>query len=494
MNTKIMAVSALAVVLFLLAGCNEPSGNFKPGKFTWVAEYIDDYDGYNFSDGIPLKVNLDTESDWINLLAVFSYKSKFIDLDISGSAYSGFTAFDPGKFKTGKRYILKLKLPDISTSVASGTRETPAFGFFSYLEEISGKNVEELGGYLFAGTVLKKIDFPALTSIGSYAFYNSRNLDSVTIPESMDSIKEGTFANSGIKNIVIPSGVESIEASAFSGCTGLTGVIIPNSVTNIGNSVFSNCSRLTSIDIPNSVTNIGSSAFSGCIGLTGVIIPSSVGSIEASAFSGCTGLTSVIIPNSVTVIGNSVFSNCSRLTSVIIPNSVTSIGTYAFSGCTELETITIPPNVITIGDFAFSGSSLKSVTIPPSVTSIGSGAFRNCKWLATVNISAGITVIRDYTFWGCDFESITIPSSVTSIESGAFRETKLKSVIIPINIGNIGDNAFLDCKNLATVKFEGASTTFSTNSFPGDLHAKYSTGGSGTYITPSPGNGAEWQK
>ncbi|WP_134351038.1 leucine-rich repeat protein, partial [Flavobacterium psychrophilum] len=52
------------------------------------------------------------------------------------------------------------------------------------------------------------------------------------------------------------------------GCSGLTSVTIPNSVTTIGDGSFARCSGLTSVTIPNSVTSIGDYAFHSCPSLT----------------------------------------------------------------------------------------------------------------------------------------------------------------------------------------------------------------------------------
>ncbi|MCB6003057.1 leucine-rich repeat domain-containing protein, partial [Flavobacterium psychrophilum] len=51
-------------------------------------------------------------------------------------------------------------------------------------------------------------------------------------------------------------------------CSGLTSVTIPNSVTTIGDGSFARCSGLTSVTIPNSVTSIGDYAFNSCPSLT----------------------------------------------------------------------------------------------------------------------------------------------------------------------------------------------------------------------------------
>ncbi|MCB5984936.1 leucine-rich repeat domain-containing protein, partial [Flavobacterium psychrophilum] len=50
-------------------------------------------------------------------------------------------------------------------------------------------------------------------------------------------------------------------------CSGLTSVTIPNSVTTIGDGSFARCSGLTSVTIPNSVTAIEERAFADCSSL-----------------------------------------------------------------------------------------------------------------------------------------------------------------------------------------------------------------------------------
>ena len=238
-------------------------------------------------------------------------------------------------------------------------------------------------------------------NIGSNAFYNCKNLTTITIPNSVTSIGNNVFTKcSALTSVTLPNTVTSIEWGAFENCSGLTSVTIPNSVTSIGNEAFYACSSLTSVTIPNSVISIGRGAFEGA-GLTSITIPNSVTSIENNTFDYCLDLTSITIPNSITSIGICAFNYCTNLTSITIPNSVTSIGDCAFFGCSGLTSVTIPNSVTNIGYGTFSlCSGLTSVTISNSVTSIGYGAFTDC---------SGLT-------------SITIPNSVTSIEGEAFRE------------------------------------------------------------------------
>ena len=89
-----------------------------------------------------------------------------------------------------------------------------------------------------------------------------------------------------IKDLVIPSGVTSINNATFYGCSGLTSITISNSVTSIGSCAFAYCSDLTSLTLPNSVTSIGSAAFNGCEDLVRIVSCSKVPpTCESGAFS-----------------------------------------------------------------------------------------------------------------------------------------------------------------------------------------------------------------
>ena len=69
-------------------------------------------------------------------------------------------------------------------------------------------------------------------------------------------------------DVTVPSTLEGlpvtyIGVAAFSSYTGLISVTIPDSVTSIRDSAFSDCTGLTSVTLGNSVTSIGIGAFYG---------------------------------------------------------------------------------------------------------------------------------------------------------------------------------------------------------------------------------------
>lgn len=206
-----------------------------------------------------------------------------------------------------------------------------------------------------------------VTSIGSSAFYERKDITSVTIP----------------------NGVTLIGDKAFMYCYYLISITIPNSVTYIGNYVFHECIRLEYVDIPQNVTFIGNNAFYDCRSIASIVIPDKIESINKSTFDNCSGLLSVTIPNSVTSIGKQAFFNCRSLTSINIPTSVTSIDSEAFYHC----------------------SGLSFLEIPNSVTSIGKSAFSECEGLTYVSIGNSVTYIGDYAF------SVDLPVVISQIEN-----------------------------------------------------------------------------
>lgn len=148
---------------------------------------------------------------------------------------------------------------------------------------------QDVGLEATEGNNLVELFTNILTDIGWYKGSNEKIKEFNSIFGNELVIEDGILLCdcTGLTSVTIPNSVTSIREFAFACCDGLTSITIPNSITSIDESAFAYCRELKSITIPDSVTTIGESAFEGCIELTSVTIPNSVISINDSAFWDC---------------------------------------------------------------------------------------------------------------------------------------------------------------------------------------------------------------
>ena len=190
---------------------------------------------------------------------------------------------------------------------------------------------------------------------------------------------DGSAKSTGSYDIKIPekihekSGdytVTAIGDKAFYDCRDLKSVTIPQSVTSIGDYAFSRCEKMDSLTINDATTSIGSWAFDECYKLTTLSLGKNITTIGDYAFLDCHTLDNVTIPPSVTSIGKSAFYRCYALTTLSLGENIEKIGSYAFAECGHLTNVTIPEKVKTIEPYTFGWcTSLKYITLPAGLTS-----------------------------------------------------------------------------------------------------------------------------
>ena len=74
--------------------------------------------------------------------------------------------------------------------------------------------------------------------IGEKMFYQCSKLQTMILPLSVTSIKKSAFANTGLKNIDIPSSVLSVGEDAFAYCNSLATVIVGKKVKSLSKGTF----------------------------------------------------------------------------------------------------------------------------------------------------------------------------------------------------------------------------------------------------------------
>lgn len=110
--------------------------------------------------------------------------------------------------------------------------------------DIMEENSCEWHNYPFSSVVINE----GINSIADYTFFNLENLESVSIPASVEEISGDAFLIcSNLKSLTIArnSKLKTIGSQAFMGCYKLESFTIPASVTNIGGAAFDYCSKLT---------------------------------------------------------------------------------------------------------------------------------------------------------------------------------------------------------------------------------------------------------
>lgn len=237
-----------------------------------------------------------------------------------------------------------------------------------------------------------------LRTIGKAAFSGCAFTGSLTIPEGVTEIANGTFSSSRSNGmftgtLTLPSTLKTIGASAFS-YTDFSGeLLIPDGVTSIGANAFKECDGFGgTLSLPDSVKTVGESAFYLCKGFTGLKLSASLTKIEERSFAHMYGLkTEVVIPEGVTEIGEGAFS-CSHMPSVRFPSTLKKIGKQAFYltfGLTNYSTITFPNGLEVIEDEAFDSCYFKkAIVLPASIKSIGKKAFYGYSYYGSGTLGA----------------------------------------------------------------------------------------------------------
>jgi len=460
--------------------------------------------------------------------------------------------------KDGKRLLSGRNLRKCRYEVRAGTEvicDNAFKGCSSVKIVVFPKSLKYIGDRAFESTYIDDIAFPdGLLGIGEYAYYGSHGYakklivpDSVvyvgkaafyrmyklkaavigsgmtripekmfawcyemkrlSLPDTIEIIKDLAFFGCPIRKCVIPPKVKEIGANPFWGTKSLECLsdnflfenkvlytkdrreiicslstkkrfVVPDGVQVIGPYAFGN-TKTEEMVLPESVTHIGRKAFMFS-NLKKIRFPQGIDSIEERAFFGL-DIESIELLDSIKSIGKRAFENCTKLKRIHLPDSLEVIGANAFWGCSELGNVLLPEKIRALGDLAFGMcEKLGEILLPRSIERLGANPFERIQDLhvicetpnykiedgvlysmdgrevvgffgcqEAVVIAEGAEVIRANAFNSKRIVSISLPSSLQRIEQYAFfRCEDLRDVIIPDSVSYIGESAFHECRSL----------------------------------------------
>ena len=246
-------------------------------------------------------------------------------------------------------------------------------------------------------------------------------------------IGKSAFANkTSITSLIIPSGVEGIDADVFSGCSKLTWIEskIESPIDISGKNVFAN--NTATLFIPKD--KVADYRAKGWDFLNIYVGDRKETTIDGWTYVYSTGDKKAILTKvnsvgkdvsingsfkigkdeyTVTAIAEAVFKGKTNIENLVISENIENLGANAFHGCEKIEKVELPSTLKVIGDNAFDGCSrLVSITCNGATpATVGAGAFPSYSLTLNVPNDAVASYTEDAS-WG---QFATILGIVTSI-------------------------------------------------------------------------------
>jgi len=229
-------------------------------------------------------------------------------------------------------------------------------------------------------------------SIGNYAFYDCRSLDSLDTSD-VDAIGTSAFEYSGLSSLTISSTTTSIGANAFRGSSvNIVKVAHRSQGLTIGSGAFAKCDALSKVVYLGATVNGDMVSIDGWFGIeftdglsnpictSGRLYYTTSGDNENEVYN-------LQVPD--VSVNNYAFYNCKSLARVTFTPGTLSdnniIGDYAFFNCSHIESVgNMKSSYITsIGDYAFYNmetyftDGVESLVLSDRIDHIGQYAFYN---------------------------------------------------------------------------------------------------------------------
>ncbi|MCM1533551.1 MAG: leucine-rich repeat domain-containing protein [Corallococcus sp.] len=298
-------------------------------------------------------------------------------------------------------------LPSITLPDSIKVIKNSTFAKCSELETFSGATkLQSIQESAFEETAISDFNlaqYDKLVYIGNRAF-RSTEFTSVTVPDSVTYIGTQAFYNlRELRSVTLPYMGNTVSGNGWT---------FRSEFGTISDNLMKDRSVKVTIKV---AAQIPANAFANCVDISSLTI-NALAEDDTYTIYDADGVSfSTIDVVSSTEVGTRAFANCENMTSATLPEGITEIGSYAFDGCVALKNTTFPQSLETIGSYAYRDTALTTVTLQDNVESIGSEAFENCR-LTEISLNRNLKEIGYRAFFGCaNLTSFTVPERATKI-------------------------------------------------------------------------------
>ncbi len=224
-----------------------------------------------------------------------------------------------------------------------------------------------IGDYaVFNNKRINRIKLPSdVKTIGVKAFYGCENLSMILASNhNIQVIEDRAFMNcKSLTRIHFIENIKYLGRSVFAGMDKLESIILPENIDSIPEFTFFECKSLQNIYIPSSVRSIESFSFQHTA-IVDLEMPDSIEALGDAVFSRCLYLESVKLSSKLTIIPERTFDSCKELHFIEIPKGVKVIKNGAFENTPSLKCLRFYGKVKTISKSAFKDSGIEKIIVP----------------------------------------------------------------------------------------------------------------------------------
>lgn len=238
------------------------------------------------------------------------------------------------------------------------------------------------------------------------------------------------------------------EACVVSGSYVNGRVVVPQTVkwgpfsyplVAIGEEAFAHDKNIRQLVLPEGLLSIEAAAFSECDELTDtLILPASLQKIGHDAFC-ATDLTTLIVKS----------KNCTRSDRIDPP--------HFFFCCTQLKEVVVDPSVELLCPKLLADLWPDHLSLPDNMEDLPEGELASVGGLDTIILPSNLKIIEGGSFWATDFKYIVVGDKVKDINGYTFRwSDQCEYLEIGKAIKYIGPCAMADMKSLKTLVIRAA--------------------------------------